>query len=68
LREDTLRTSFKQPSEKLLLKQKSSPLTKIKTKQEGLHSALCNAILPSSAERKAKTHEQLAFYKTATIA
>jgi len=41
---------------------------KRKTKQQNLHSTLCNAMLPSNAERKTKIHEQLAFYKTATIA
>jgi len=68
LREDNQRTSFKQRSQRLLLKTEIKPYDKIKTKQENIHSALCNAILPSSAERKNKTHEKLIFYKTATIA
>ena len=64
LREDTQITEIKQPSQNLLLKTEIKPLTK--TKHE--NRALCNAISPSSAELKTNNHEQLAFYKAATIA
>jgi len=67
LREDTRSTSFKQPSEKLR-KTEIKPPDKNKNKTRLSSLALCNAILPSSADRKTKTHEQLALYKTATIA
>jgi len=45
--QDTQKTLFKQPSQKLLLKTGIKPSNKSKTKKGNL--ALCNAISPSSA-------------------